>query len=41
MTTEPELPSEAVEYGAAHGFSVTAMTAGDRVRWNPGVAIIG
>ncbi|ABL06033.1 homoserine kinase [Mycobacterium ulcerans] len=38
LTTNPDLPPEAVEYGAANGFTITAMTAGDRVRWKPGVA---
>ncbi|MDC8984349.1 homoserine kinase [Mycobacterium marinum] len=38
LTTDPDLPPEAVEYGAANGFTITAMTAGDRVRWKPGVA---
>ncbi|BBU21832.1 homoserine kinase [Mycobacterium xenopi] len=41
LTTEPELPSEAVEYGAANGFSVSEMTAGDAVRWSSGVAVPG
>jgi len=39
LTTEPELPPEAVEYGAANGFSVSEMTAGDGVRWGSGVAV--
>jgi homoserine kinase len=39
LTTEPELPLEAVEYGAANGFTVAAMTAGDGVRWSPGVTV--
>ncbi|GJO44376.1 homoserine kinase [Mycobacterium marinum] len=38
LSTDPDLPPEAVEYGAANGFTITAMTAGDRVRWKPGVA---
>lgn len=41
LTTERELPSEAVEYGAAKGFTITAMTAGDGVRWSPGASAIG
>lgn len=38
LSTEPELPAEAVEYGAANGFSVAEMTVGDGVRWTSGVA---
>ena len=41
LTTEPELPREALEYGPANGFSVTEMTAGDGVRWSPGVTVPG
>jgi homoserine kinase len=41
LSTEPELPSEAVEYAAANGFTVTEMTAGEGVRWSPGVAVAG
>jgi homoserine kinase len=41
LTTERELPPEAVEYGAANGFTVTAMTAGEAVRWSPGVKVLG
>jgi homoserine kinase len=41
LSTEPELPPEAVEYGAANGFTITEMTAGDRVRWSPGVTVPG
>ncbi|MCV7076703.1 homoserine kinase [Mycobacterium szulgai] len=39
LATEPELPPEAVHYGAANGFTITAMTAGDGVRWSPGVTV--
>lgn len=39
LSTEPELPAEAVEYGAANGFTVSEMTAGDGVRWSSGVAV--
>jgi homoserine kinase len=39
LSTESELPSEAVEYGAARGFTVGEMTAGDGVRWSSGVAV--
>lgn len=41
LTTEPELPDDALAYGAANGFAVTEMTAGDGVRWSPGVAALG
>jgi homoserine kinase len=41
LTTEPELPTEVLEYGAAKGFTVTQMTAGDGVRWIPGVRVHG
>jgi homoserine kinase len=39
LSTEPELPREAVDYGAANGFTIAAMTAGNGVRWSPGVAV--
>lgn len=35
ISTEPELPTEALEYGAAHGFTVTDTSVGERVRWAP------
>lgn len=41
MTTASELPSEVVEYGATNGFALTKMTAGERVRWSPGVTVAG
>jgi homoserine kinase len=41
LSTEPELPAEAVEYGAANGFTITEMTAGEGVRWSPGVTVPG
>jgi homoserine kinase len=30
-----------VEYGAANGFSIIETTAGDGVRWSPGVTAAG
>lgn len=39
MSTQPQLPLEAVEYGAANGFTVLAVAAGEGVRWSSGVAI--
>ncbi len=41
LSTEPELPTEVVEYGAANGFALTEMTAGGGVRWSPGVTVPG
>ncbi len=37
MTTASRLPAEVLEYGAANGFAVAEMAAGDGVRWNSGV----
>jgi homoserine kinase len=39
LSTEPELPLETVEYGAANGFTVSEMAAGDGVRWSSGVTV--
>jgi homoserine kinase len=41
LTTASELPSEVVEYGAGQGFAITEMTAGEGVRWSPGVTVGG
>jgi homoserine kinase len=41
LSTEPELPSEVLEYGAANGFTLTKMAAGEGVRWSPGVTVAG
>jgi len=41
LSTEPELPWEAVEYAATNGFTITEMTAGEGVRWSPGVRVAG
>jgi homoserine kinase len=41
LTTEPELPLEVLEYGAANEFTVSEMAAGDGVRWSSGVAVPG
>lgn len=38
LSTEPELPAEALEYGLVNGFAVSEMTVGDGVRWSAGVA---
>lgn len=37
LSTEPELPAEALEYAAAHGFTVEEMSVGEGVRWSSGV----
>ncbi len=34
LTDGSDLPAEILEYGAANGFTVTEMSAGDAVRWN-------
>ncbi len=39
LSTASELPAEVVEYGAANGFTVSEMRAGDSVRWSSGVAV--
>lgn len=38
LGTEPELPAEAVEFGAANGFTIAEMAVGEGVRWSTGVA---
>ncbi|MGH3564413.1 MAG: homoserine kinase [Mycobacterium sp.] len=39
LSTAPQLPSEALEYGAASGFTVSEMAVGDGVRWSSGVVV--
>jgi homoserine kinase len=39
LSTKPELPAEALEYGAANGFAVSQMAVGDGVRWTSGVPV--
>jgi homoserine kinase len=41
LTTDLELPPEALDYGAANGFTVTQMAPGEGVRWSPGVTVAG
>ncbi len=41
LTTQPELPADAVEYGTANGFTVSEMTAGAGVRWSSGMVTAG
>lgn len=37
FSTQPELPFEALEFGAANGFTVRQMSVGHAVRWSSGV----
>lgn len=37
LGTAPDLPAEALEYGAANGFAVREMGVGEGVRWTSGV----
>lgn len=39
LTTQQELPEEALEFGAANGFTVREMSVGDGVRWTSGVTV--
>ena len=39
LSSQPELPAEALEFGAANGFTVSEMSVGDGVRWTSGVAV--
>ena len=39
LSTQPELPAEALEFGAANGFTVSEMSVGDGVRWASGVPV--
>lgn len=39
LSTQQELPAEALEVGAANGFTVTKMSVGDGVRWTSGVPV--
>jgi homoserine kinase len=41
LSTDEQLPAEALDYGAAHGFTVIEMAAGEGVRWSPGVTVPG
>ncbi|TGD83890.1 homoserine kinase [Mycolicibacterium sp. CH28] len=41
LSTSPELPAEAVEFGIAKGFTVNEMGIGEAVRWGSGVAVHG
>jgi homoserine kinase len=39
LSSTAELPAEALEYGAANGFTVSEMAVGEGVRWTSGVAV--
>jgi homoserine kinase len=39
LSTQQELPAEALEFGAANGFTVSEMSVGDSVRWTSGVPV--
>ena len=39
LTTDFELPSEALDFGAAHGFAIGEMAVGRPVRWAPGAEL--
>ena len=41
LSTHEQLPPEALDYGAAHGFTIAEMAAGEGVRWSPGVTVPG
>lgn len=41
MSAGTDLPAEAVEFGAANGFTVSEMSVGDGVRWASGVTVNG
>jgi homoserine kinase len=39
LSSQPELPADALEYGAANGFTVSKVEVGNGVRWTSGVAV--
>lgn len=39
FSTEPELPAEVLEFGAANGFAVEKMAVGQGVRWTVGAGV--
>jgi homoserine kinase len=39
LTTDDELPAEAVEFGVEMGFALSRMTVGDGVRWKAGAGV--
>ncbi len=41
LSTQAQLPAEALEFGAANGFTVSEMSIGDGVRWTTGASVPG
>jgi homoserine kinase len=41
LSTAPELPKEAAEFGRRHGFAVSPMTVGRAVSWTSGAVVPG
>lgn len=39
LSTESELPPDAIDFGVAHGFTVSRIKVGDGVRWSSGVTV--
>ncbi|OBK71528.1 homoserine kinase [Mycobacterium sp. 1274761.0] len=39
LSTQAELPAEALEFGAANGYTVREMSVGEGVRWTSGVPV--
>ena len=39
LSTEPQLPAEVLEFGAANGFAVEKMAVGQGVRWTVGAGV--
>jgi homoserine kinase len=39
LSTQSELPAEALEFGAANGFTVSEISVGDGVRWTSGIPV--
>lgn len=39
LSTDDELPAEALEFGRVNGFATQRMTVGDRVTWTSGVTV--
>ena len=39
LSTQAELPAEALEFGAANGFTVSEMSVGNGVKWSSGVPV--
>jgi homoserine kinase len=39
FSPEGDLPTEVVDHGISHGFTVSRMAVGEGVRWSSGVAV--